>query len=113
MSYSQSIRLLAEPLRSLAFGSIGAAYMGVGTAIDNPARIIIVQNYTDANLLFSFDGTNDHFPLSESSQLIIDIAGNKIREQGIYLAEGQRLYVKELGTTTTGSVYLTVFYGKV
>jgi len=113
MSYGHSVRLLAEPLRSLAFGAIGAAYIGVGTSIDNPARMILVQNFTDETLMFSFDGVEDHFPLVESAHLILDIAGNRTSESGFYLAEGQRLYVKEiLVTPTTGSVYLTVFYGK-
>ena len=63
MSYAQSIRLMAEEVRSLAHGSIlgGGAYIGVGTAIENPARIIMINNATDADLMFSLDGITDHF----------------------------------------------------
>lgn len=113
MSTSLSIRLEPEEVRELAFGSIGASYMGVGSAMDKPIRIFLLQNLTDALLMFSFDGVTDHLPLPANGYLLIDIAANKTREQGYYLAEGSRIYAKESGTPTTGSVYLTTFYGAV
>jgi len=108
---SLSIRFVPEALRSIAFGSIGAAYMGVGTAFDNPVRILFIQNLTDAGLTFSFDGVNDHFVLPDNGFLLLDVSANKTNERGFFVAEGQRIYVKELGTPTTGSVYLSAFYG--
>ena len=114
MSYSHSVRLLAETVRSLGFASIlgGGAYVGIGTSIDNPCRMMLIQNFTNANLMFSFNGIDDHFPLLESSHLILDIASNKTSDQGFYLSEGQRLYVTQIDAPTSGSVYLTVFYGQ-
>jgi hypothetical protein len=107
-----SIRWKPEPLRSLAFGSIGVGYTGVGTAIDHPVFQFLLQNYTDALLTFSFDGVNDHFVLASGSQWINDISSNKsLLAQGLFLAQGSRLYVKENGTPSTGSVYFSVFYG--
>lgn len=108
---SLAIRMRPEPQRTLAFGSIVAGYAGVGTAISNPARIIIVQNLTDATLQFSFDGIDDHFPLVSNGHLVLDISSNKTIDTGFFLAEGDRLYVKRLGTPTSGSVYFTVLYG--
>lgn len=110
----QEIRLQIEPVRTLAFGSISGTYMGVGTAISNPARIFWINNLTNADLMCSIDGVNDHFPLPADSFLILDATSNKTFSPGFYLAEGTRLYVKELGDSTTptqGSVYFTVFYG--
>jgi len=111
--HSQAIRLVPETVRSLAFGSIGAAYTGVGTAITNPIRILHVQNLTDSELMFSYDGINDHFPLPANGFLVLDITANKSREQGYYLAEGTRVYVKEVVAPTTGNVYVTVYYGSI
>ena len=48
MSYGLAVRMLYEPQRSLAFGSISGAYMGVGTAVTNPIRQFLIQNLTDA-----------------------------------------------------------------
>ena len=109
---SLSIRLKAETVRSLAFGSIGAAYMGVGTAMFRPIRIMMIQNLTDENLMFSFDGIDDNFPLPKNGYILLDVTANKTRDEGFFLAEGERLYVKEItATPTSGSVYFTTFYG--
>jgi len=108
---SLAIRLKPEPARSLAFGSIGAGYVGVGTALTRPVRIILVQNLTDVHIWFSLDGIDDHFPLPDYGFLLMDIAANKTIPQGFFMAEGDRLYAKRLGVPTMGSVYFTTFYG--
>jgi hypothetical protein len=113
MSHSQAIKILAEPVRSLAFGLIGAAYVGIGTAIDHPARILRIQNLTDEILFFSYDGINDHEVLAPNSFLLLDIDANSSREMGCYIAEGTRIYVKRSGVPTSGAVYVTVYYGSI
>ncbi len=111
---SQAIRLLLEPVRSLGFASILGAgvYTGIGTSINNPARMILIQNITNANLMFSWDGINNHFPMIQYSHIVLDITSNKTRESGFFMAEGQRLYVTQMDAPTLGAVYLSVFYGK-
>jgi len=111
MARGLSIRMKAEACRSLAFGSIGAAYAAIGTALSNPARMILLQNLTDATVWISLDGVSDHFPLLNQGYLVLDISGNKTQDSGFYLAEGDKLYCKRLGTPTSGSVYFTAFYG--
>lgn len=108
---SLSIRLKPIAQKELAFGSIGAAYMGVGTAFEEPIRILLVQNLTDQLLQFSLDGIEDHFPLAANGYILLDVTANKTREQGYYVAEGTRVYVKEVSTPTAGSVYVSAFYG--
>lgn len=108
-----SIRLRLEELRSLAAGSIGAAYMGVGTALSHPARQFIIVNLTDATVMFSFDGVTDHVVFPRNGIWINDVTANKTEDQGFYLAQGDRLYVKQVGAPTTGAVYFSVLYGSV
>ena len=108
---SKSIRLVPEAARSLAAGSIGAAYMGVGTAFGNPVRILIIQNITDATLMFSFDGINDHLPLPRDGFMLLDVTANKTTDAGFFIGEGTRIYVKRIGVAGSGSVYVTTFYG--
>lgn len=109
---SLGIRLQCEHQRSLAHGSILAGYMGIGTTFENPIRLIFIQNLTNALLQFSFDGINDDFPLDESAFLLLDITANKaFNANGLYIAEGSRMYVKQIEVPTTGSVYVTAFYG--
>jgi hypothetical protein len=109
---SVAIRLQAETLRSLAFGSISGTYMGIGTAMAHPIRMFVLNNLTDKLLLFSFDGINDHLVLPTNGYMILDMTSNKTIPQGFFLAEGTRVYVKDNGSAaTSGAVYLSAFYG--
>ena len=105
------IKVKLEELRSLAFGSIGAAYMGVGTAIDNPARMLLIQNFTDEDMMLSFDGITDHLPIKTETSIILDVSANKTIDSGFFFEKGTRLYVKQISAPSSGSVYLTAFYG--
>lgn len=110
MSNNLAVRLLAEPLRSLAFGSISGTYAPLGTAFANPCRIMHIVNVTDVLLTFSLNGITDHFVCASNAYLIIDITSNMTATGGsLAISQGQRIYVK--GTPTSGTVYLTVWYG--
>jgi hypothetical protein len=107
------VRLIPETVRTLAFGSIGATYMGIGSAITNPIRIIHFQNLTDTRLIWSFDGINDHFYLPKNAFLLLDITANKSVETGFYLGANTRIYVKEDSTAaspTSGLVTVSAWY---
>ena len=106
-----AMRLRAEPQRTLDYTAITNAYMGIGTPAEHPVRILHVMNLTDETLQFSYDGLNDHFPLPANGFLLLDITANKSVSNGFFLAEGKRLYVKELGTPSSGAVYVTYYYG--
>lgn len=111
---SLSVRMRFEPCRTLGFAAVGAGYMGVGTAIDHPARQVFIQNLTDTTLMFSFDGINDHFPLPPNGFFLDDITSNKANQAGDFsLEKGDRLYVRELigVLPTSGAIYFSVMYG--
>ena len=112
--FAKAKKVLFEPAKSLAWGSIAAGYMGVGTAFDKPMRLLILQNLTDALVWFSFDGIEDHIPLASISYIILDITANRATEEGWFVGEGTRVYVKQLaGAPTNGAVYVSACYGKV
>lgn len=105
------IRLMAEPVRTEAFGDIGAAYSAIGTPLDHEARIVLIQNLTDESVMISMDGVNDHFPLPENGYIILDVCTNRSTTSEFYIAKETQFYVKELsGSPTLGAVYLSVFY---
>lgn len=106
-----SIRFRMEEIRSLAFGSISGTYMGIGSSVENPILQFYIVNTTDADLMFSIDGVTDHFMIPAQSFLLDDVSSNKGLGGGLYLPEGTRLYVKEIGTPTDGAVYFSAFYG--
>jgi hypothetical protein len=113
MTYMLAVRFLAEPVRSISFLALGPAYMGIGTPIDHPARQFLIWNRTDVDLMFSFNGVDDHFLIPANTGLIDDVCSNTSISQGWFLAKETRLYVKELATPAgAGAVYFSVFYGK-
>ena len=100
-----------EVVRTLAHGSMGTSYAAIGTPLNYPARAMLIQNLTNGNLMFSFDGTDDHFPIAADSFLLLDISSNRIDDSGLFLSANETLYVKHIENPTTGSVYFTTFYG--
>jgi hypothetical protein len=109
---SKEIRFQPEPVRTVAFGGISGVYAGVGAEMTRPIRMMIMQNLTDVLVMFSFDGINDFIPLPTNGYAALDITTNKTVDAGFFLAEGQRLYVKDMGLPATlGAVYLSTVYG--
>lgn len=105
-----SIRLACEPIRTVAFGGIGAAYAVVGTPIAEAGEKLILQNTTDAPVYISINGVNDHLFLPNSGQMIID--GVVSDEAGLFTSQGTQFWVKRAaGAPSTGALYLSVIYG--
>lgn len=112
MAFSLATRLVPEVVKSVAAASIAAGYgSSIGTAFTQPMRIIFIQNLTDALVMFSFNGIDDHFPLPANGFLLLDVSSNKSVSQAFFIAEGTRVFVKQIGVPTTGSVYVSGFYG--
>jgi hypothetical protein len=107
-----AISLVPETLRSLAFGSISGTYAAIGTALANPSRILIIQNFTNDQLIYSFDGTNNHLTLPSGGQIVLDFTANKTVTGGAaYVAAGTTIYVKQVAGPSSGSTYVSTFYG--
>jgi hypothetical protein len=108
---SRNIRYIPETQSSLAFGSIVAGYTAINTGFTRPIRQLFVQNLTDGLLQFSFDGTNDHFPLPANGFMLVDVTANEVNNEGFFIGQGTIISVKRIDTPTSGSVYVSAFYG--
>jgi len=106
-----AIRMQFEDMRTLAFGAIVAEYTAIGAPLAHAARMLLVQNYTDALLVFTNDGVNDKFVLPAGGQVVFDIATNEAFDHGFFSAAGTTYSVARIGVPTVGSVYLSVVYG--
>jgi len=110
-----AIRLEIEPVREVGFAAIGVGYTSISVArpsIDHSARMILFQNFTNADLWISKDGVNNHIPLGSRSFILLDIMANQTGQgMSFYIAKGSRFWVKQLEVPTSGSLYMTVFYG--
>ena len=107
--------LLNQEQADIAAGSIvaGPVYADIVT-LDFPCRILLVQNLTDATVQFSIDGGRTKaFPLPANGLLVLDFTANHTllnNEQGPMLPKGSTISVQRIGTPTTGSVYVSMFY---
>jgi hypothetical protein len=116
--YIRAIRLAAEECLTLAAADITSSYKPLVStssptgAFLHPIRQWFLQNLTDQTLWFSLDGETNNFPLPANGFFISDIATNQAKDMGFYAPINMKMYVKELGNPTTGSVYLTLFYGE-
>jgi hypothetical protein len=111
---TQAIRLRPEEMRALDFGQLSTTYAALGSAFENPIRIFHLQNLTDANILYSFDGTTDHGIVAAGSFILLDVTANKSLDQGEFISAGTTIYVATLvdeTPPTSGYVVLSVFYG--
>lgn len=105
-------QLRCEPVRTLPAASVVVGYTAVGSPVTNADGIALFQNLTDATVMFSYDGVNDHFPLAASSAHVLDITTNQPTGDGLFLSAGTQMYVKRVGSPTTGAVYITLYYGR-
>lgn len=105
-------RILPEPQRSIAAAGIGAAYAAVGTALEHPAVFVMFVNNTDAALQISLDGVNDAFPLLSGAAFVFDISSDKVAERGLFISQGTIFWVKDIGVSTTGSLYISAWYAE-
>ena len=110
MSLGRQLR--AEPVRTLAAGSVGVSYTAIGTPCGKPDSVLQFQNLTDASVMMSFDGINDHFPLAAGAYFVLDVTTNQPTKDGLFLSVGTQFYVRQLGVPATGSVYISLYYGR-
>ena len=110
---AESTRFQVEPIRTLAFGSIVAGYTLIGTKLAHPSHQFCIQNLTNVQLMFSFDGIADNLTLPANGFYLSDVTTNQAPNLGLYLARGEGVYVKRVGIPTSGAVYFTSFYGEL
>lgn len=106
-----AVRLVPETIRALAFGSVAAGYTAIGSALANPCRLLILNNLTDKDLMFSFDGIHDHVAIAGPGSFVLDVSSNKGVSGDLFIAQGTIIYVKRIGTPGAGAVYVSSFYG--
>lgn len=107
MAYGRRVDF--EAIREVAFGSVGAAYAAVGSALADNARIVGFNNGTNADIYVSFDGSTDHLRVAANSFKLFDFTANKVREDGYFLANQTQIYQKRVsGAPTSGTFWVEV-----
>lgn len=104
-------RVAFDPVREIDFGDISGTYAAVGTPFNEHVRLIDFNNATDQELYISFDGVNDHLRIGSNSFKLFDLSANKIRDDGLFIASGTQVYVREVSASVTdGSFWVEIMY---
>lgn len=100
----------SETLRTVAFGSIGAAFSAVGTAFTHPISKIYIVNDTDVGVIFSDNGSANTIYLPNGMDIMLDITIDDTDKS--YIAKGSLFYVKQgpEGAASSGLIALSAFY---
>jgi len=103
-----------DTLRTLAYTSISGTYAAVGPAQSYPARIICFTNTTDADMIFSMDGTTDQLIVAAGGFKLFDITTNHrpVNQDDFCFSNGTQWYVKQNSSTTKGAVYIEIVYAQ-
>lgn len=109
MTYGRRVR--ADAVREAAFGSIGANYAALGSALTDNCRIFSAFNSTDADVYISFDGSTNHLRMAAGTGFVFDLTANKVRDDGLFISKGTIIYQKRVsGAPTSGAVWAQVAY---
>ena len=105
-------KLKTETLRLLAFGSIGAGYSAVGTALSHPTSKLYIVNDTDVGLYFSDDGVNNKYYIRDGADLFINATCEESNPD--YIEKGTLFSVKQgpEGAPSSGRVAISALYGE-
>lgn len=112
---SQSSQIVEfETLRSIAHGSISSNYAAIGDPFSHPARMIVVHNNTDGDMILSNDGVNDKIFRAKTSSGVYDFNSNKDSNSPVFVfKKGTQLYVKQSTAPSAGDVLVEVIHAYV
>jgi len=102
-----------DTCRILGFAAIGAGYVAVGGPAQSEGRMLLLQNWTDGDLMFSDDPLDavGKFPLKAGDKIILDCSTNQTFNRGFFWNFNSILYVKQITAPSSGNVYFSLFYG--
>jgi hypothetical protein len=107
-----SIKVAWEAEREVAFGDITSGYVALGDPYFAPVRNLVIQNGTDANVAFSFDGVTQNLTVFAGVSMTFDYCSNKNESGGdLSQQKGTQIYIKyKAGAPSSGSVCVATFY---
>lgn len=117
MSKGQSLKMGSEAIRALAYTSLTTSFTAVGVGLLHPTCIYAIQNQTDVDVYWSWDGVvANGFLAANGGHIILDVTANKKINEGMYIPLGKVTYVRALdgqSAPTKGAVYVTAFHNEL
>lgn len=103
-------RMAYEALRSVDAADLDGSYQSIGDPLENPASIVKMVNNSDATVIVSVNGTDDHDVCPAGSFWLYDETANTPTgsTNACFLPKGTQILIK--GSPGTGDIYLVVQY---
>lgn len=113
MTYSPKIKAKWEALRTVAFGSVGASYAALGSALSNESVVIYIRSTLNKDAYISFDGSTDHIYVGSGDLVVYDLGANRYADARLVVPKGTQIYQKRGpgGASSSGSLFVSVVYG--
>lgn len=102
-------RAVFNDIQELDYTSLSSSYLAVGSALTDFGRIICFNNSTDVTVYISDNGVDNKIRLAPNSFRLFDFSTNRIRDDGLFVAQGTVFYTKiESGSPTRGAVWIEI-----
>ena len=106
-----SSRAFFEPIRTIAFDAISAAYASVGAVSTREIRAFCISNNTQGDMYFTTDVTEDQIFLAAGSFKLYDLQANVGPcDDKFVFPVGTQFSVKQITAPVSGSVYVELLY---
>lgn len=103
-----------EPLRTIGFAGISAAYAAVGTPLAQQVRAFCITNNTQGDIIVSLDNAlvAGHMFIARGSYKLYDVQSNMNTQfdDKFVLAIGEQFYVKQVTAPTSGNLYIECLF---
>jgi hypothetical protein len=105
-------RVFFEPIKTLAFGGISAAYAPVGAATTHEVRVFKISNNTQGHMMFTTNTSQDEMFLAAGSFTLYDLQSNinPKHDDKFVLKVGTQFSCKQITAPVSGSVYVECIY---
>ncbi len=105
------ISAVFDAVREISFTEVSEVYTSVGAPLTDFVRLISFNNGMDQDLYISFDGVQDNLRMAPNSFKLFDISANKVNDEGLYLAVGTQIFVKEVSASVaSGEFWIEVMH---
>lgn len=109
---------LFDELRVSAFGDVEVTYNEIGDPLEHKWRAFRVSNFTDQDVIISFDGTTDQLYVPSFGFVLYDLSTNSPpfgTNDNMVLPIGTQFYVRALTAPlepSSGSVYVEGLFAR-
>jgi hypothetical protein len=108
---SGGMRVVADTLRIMLFGTVDFAYLPIGSVFSHPIRLLNINNDTNEAILISYDGVSNNQYIPAQTGLVLDFTSNSGATVFPLMAAGTIIYAAGFtALPTSGVITVSAYY---